>query len=887
MTPPSRNDIAASRRRRSSWRWLGAVTAICWAAVGSIHAGGSAESGGGGISVSWELLENIPDGHFNCALTLHNKGVAALSGDWSLHFNSASKLELGSAKSDFVLSHINGDFYLLRPKNGTDPIEFGGKRVIALRGSPWAINVSDAPSGFYFVPSRQSTSAGPIAVPIRLQPFPPAAKLRRGADDRLPVVTAETRYRENELLTKIPSDQLARVVPTPMKISSTDGTFLLTPSTTIFYEPTLAGEAKLLANQLDELLVGHVEIVENIPDKAPRGSIQLRSAATKSAESATKGEREGYTLTITPDCIEILGADPAGVFYASQTLRSLLPIKAFRRRNKEVSIDSVKVVDAPRFRYRGLHLDVARNFQSKQTVEKLLDLMAFYKLNRLHLHLTDDEGWRIEIRQLPELTKVGSRRGQTLDESAWLIPSQGSGSSPDAKSSPGTGYYSQDDFVEILRFAGQRHITVVPEIDLPGHARAAVKSMEARRRKLLAQGKADQANAFSLQDPDDKSKYESVQLWCDNVVDVGRESTYQFLDVVIGELQEIYKRAGVPLKCVHLGGDEVPKGAWEKSPACERLATDADSTISRTNQLEMYFLNRACKLLQGDSIQAACWEDCLLLEGDRDTAAGDHLRASGKPTPTAYVWNNVWGWGREDAAYRLANAGFDVVLCNATHLYFDLACEKDPLEPGYYWAGFVGMRAPFEFIPLDVFKNAAHTNMGHPIDEKTHSNRTRLTPTGTNHILGIQGQLWGENVRSPKSLEYMAFPRVIALAERAWAGSPSWAQIPDPIARSVGMQRDWNQFANRLGQRELPRLDFLSGGVLYRLPPPGAVVRDGRVSANVAFPGIAIRYTNDGTEPDLTASPYQEPIPLSSKIKLRSFDTRGRSSRTVNVGLHD
>src|SRR4029079_5944092 len=215
---------------------------------------------------------------------------------------------------------------------------------------------------------------------------------------------------------------------------------------------------------------------------------------------------EAYALTATLNVgIEIVGSDSAGVFYGIQTLRSLAPIESYRQNQSEVSIDAVRIADAPRFRYRGLHLDVARNFQSRETVEKLLDLMAFYKLSRLHLHLTDDEGWRVEIKQLPELTKVGSRRGQTLDESAWLIPSQGSGSSPDAKSSPGTGYYSQDDFVEILRFAGQRHITVVPEIDLPGHARAAVKSMEARRRKLLAQGKADQANAFSLQDPDDKS----------------------------------------------------------------------------------------------------------------------------------------------------------------------------------------------------------------------------------------------------------------------------------------------------------------------------------------------------------------------------------------------
>jgi hexosaminidase len=387
-----------------------------------------------------------------------------------------------------------------------------------------------------------------------------------------------------------------------------------------------------------------------------------------------------------------------------------------------------------------------------------------------------------------------------------------------------------------------------------------------------------------LQDPADKSQYESVQLWRDNVVDVGRENTYQFMQVVVDELRKIYKRAGVPLKCVHLGGDEVPKGAWGKSPACERIAIDSNAKVSRTNQLELHFLNRACDLLQRESIQPACWEDCLLLDVDRDPVAGDHLRALGKPTPTAYVWNNVWGWGREDAAYRLANAGFDVVLCNATHLYFDLACEKDPLDPGYYWANFVGMRAPFEFIPLDVFKNAAYTNMGQPIDEKTLANRARLTANGAGHILGIQGQLWGENLRDANSLEYMAFPRVIALAERAWARSPGWAQIPDSSARNAQIERDWNQFANRLGQRELPRLDYLAGGVRYRLPPPGVIVRDGTIRANVAFPGLGIRYSDDGSEPSDNAIPYQKPIPASANLKLRTFDTRGRGSRTTKIG---
>ena len=199
-----------------------------------------------------------------------------------------------------------------------------------------------------------------------------------------------------------------------------------------------------------------------------------------------------------------------------------------------------------------------------------------------------------------------------------------------------------------------------------------------------------------LTDPGDTSTYESVQGWRDNVIDVGRDASYEFLDVVIGELADMYRRAGVPLEYVHLGGDEVPKGAWEASPACRAIPTP-NPKLSRGQQLEIYFLKRACGIVEKHDATPACWDDCLLF------AAAD---TDWPQRPLAYVWNNVWGWGREDAAYRLANAGFDVVLANATNLYFDLATEKDPLEPGYYWAGFVDMRAPFEFNPFDFYQNA-------------------------------------------------------------------------------------------------------------------------------------------------------------------------------------
>jgi hexosaminidase len=294
--------------------------------------------------------------------------------------------------------------------------------------------------------------------------------------------------------------------------------------------------------------------------------------------------------------------------------------------------------------------------------------------------------------------------------------------------------------------------------------------------------------------------------------------------------------------------------------------------------LELHFLKRACDVVASYGAAPACWDDCLLFDLDDDNWPA---------RPTAYVWNNVWGWGREDAAYRLANAGFDVVLANATHLYFDLAYEKDPREPGSYWASFVDNRAPFEFNPLDVFQNAHTNSMGQPLTAAQFAKSVRLTAAGRKRIRGIQGGLWGENLRSPAAVEYMAFPRTIALAERAWAVEPDFAKLPDRKSREIAVSTAWNQFANALGQRELPRLSELAGEVRYRVPPPGAIVRDGKLHANVAFPGLTIHYTTDGRVPTIASPLYDDPLPAHPGYQLRAFDARGHASRSIALDPPD
>jgi hexosaminidase len=491
-------------------------------------------------------------------------------------------------------------------------------------------------------------------------------------------------------------------------------------------------------------------------------------------------------------------------------------------------------------------------------------------VNRLHLHLTDDEGWRLQIDALPELTEIGSKRGAACDHA--LPPSFGSGA--DVDTSSGTGYYDADEFIGIVRYAHARHIEVIPEFNMPGHARAAVLAMRARHDRLRAQGDIDEAERYLLSDPYDASVYESVQLWRDNVICIAMPSVDRFIDTVVAHVAALYREAGVPLKTIHTGGDEVPLGAWEGSPRCQALMRERGWT--HIGQLQADFVDRCRAILARHGLAFAGWEETALVYED------------GGPGFQVYAWNNAWGSGKEDVAYRLANAGYDVVLANAANLYFDLAYAKDPQEPGYYWAGFVETRHAFGFCPLDMIVSAATDPMGQSVPAERLAAMARLTPEGRRRVNGLQGQLWGENARTRDRIEYLAAPRLVALAERAWAPDPGWCAIADAEARTRAMDDAWNEFANRLGQRELARLDRAPLAYGYRLPPPGAVAVGRTIHANVALPGLALHYTLDGSEPDAASPRYTEPVEAgqgAAVFKVATFDTRGRKSATVVIAL--
>jgi hexosaminidase len=832
------------------------------------------------LAIQFNLIENVYEGleQFKAAIVLTNNSAAPLSGNWSIYFNFLRMIFPESVSEGFHIQHINGDFFCLTPTPAFQPVAPNTPITIGFVAKYWAIKSIDAPVGFYIIYNdNDGNPLAPEAIKnFSIGAFSRPAQLIRHTGDHLPVPTALSRFEQDNNLHLLPKDDLSPISPKPVFLKKGTGVFKILPSHRIAHTPALKAEAQYLSNLLAESLGTPLVIVEgNIGEiRLGMGDVEMDGNLEKRASAA-------YHLEVHTNGIDIIATDATSVFYGIQSLRMLLGSNQ-ESDTTAVSVAFIEIRDAAGFAYRGLHLDVGRNFHSIESIRKVLDMMALYKLNKFHFHLTDDEGWRIEIADLPELTQIGGRRGHTMTEKDCLLPSYGSGSDPNDPSSSGNGFYSRQQLIELLQYAHQLHIEVIPAIDFPGHARAAIRAMEARYHHYISLGDTAAAHAYLLTDWEDASVYESVQMWRKNVVNIGMESTYAFIEKVVDELISMYAEAGVALPMVHIGGDEVPEGVWMQSPACQQLMS-LHPKLKDAQDLSDYFLRRVNQILSSRGILTAGWEEIAMT----------HKGGKRMPNPTfsgeqmvPYIWNTIWGGGEEEVAYALANSGYKVVLSNAPNLYFDFAYDKDPEEPGYYWGGYLNTENTFKFQPFDLYQCAEQDVLGNSIDAALkYKNAIRLTEKGRNNILGIQGQLWSETIRSAERIEYLLFPRMIALAERAWGNEPNWANEKDPVLRQDAYTAAWNEFANRLGQIELPRLDAMFGGIRYRIPLPGAKVENGVLKANVEFPGLDIRYTTDGTEPTVHSALYAEPVAVAETkvFLLKTFDRNGRSSRLATV----
>jgi hexosaminidase len=491
------------------------------------------------------------------------------------------------------------------------------------------------------------------------------------------------------------------LIPIPAKITTRTAVFKLTASTQIEATDSLRGHAERLRDELRPATGFPLPIVTRATGS--RITLAIDEAVARVGD-------EAYRLSVAADAVVITAAKPVGITHGTQTLRQLLPPAIFRRAvvaDVAWTVPSVDIEDAPRFSWRGSHLDVGRHFMPKATVLKHIDLLALHKLNIFHWHLTEDQGWRIEIKKYPKLTEVGAWRKDSMVPPLTRDPEKRKFSGQ-----PHSGFYTQDDVREVVRYAADRGITVVPEIEMPGHAQAAIAAYP----ELGNTG----------------TKHEVQTYWgiSDHVFGVS-DKVITFLENVLDEVLALF-----PSKFIHVGGDEVPKREWKESAAAQ--ARMKELGLKDEEQLQSWFITHFDKWLAARGRRLIGWDE--ILEGGLAPGA------------------TVMSWRGEKGGIAAAKAGHDVVMAPEKPTYFDYDNSED--EP----------------LPIRRLNTLAEVYAYEPVPKE-------LSAEEAEHVLGAQGQLWTEYMPDPLRMEYMAWPRLCALAEVLW--SPPKTRDPADFARRL------------------------------------------------------------------------------------------------------
>ncbi len=783
---------------------------------------------------------------YRSTITLSNIGKTLNDKDFSIIIPSPRRI-LSVVGDQFKIEHITGDLNRLTPTDKFAGIAAGKSIQINLISEYWHVSDFDtfprwmvsANGQTKTIKNTDTEDVTQFATPLT------TAQGKRASSDQNLILDSLKRY--DVYTAKIDAAAAKdRIIPAPIEqkitkansVSIQHGLFLnQVPADSKDVFAQALKKYKLLAKNKDQALLVNIAID---PSK-----IQLPEAKKDG----------GYTLIIQDGVAQVHGFDAAGAMNGFNSLLSLIDIQS------KDNLSAMVVNDAPRYEYRGMMLDTARNFKSKQHVLSLIDQMSQLKLNKLHLHLSDDEGWRLQINGLDELTSVGAQRGlNSSNEQTQLLPQLGHGTEPQKSD----GFYTRADFIEILKYAKARNIEVIPEIDMPGHSRAAVVSMEARYNNLMKAGNKKAAEQYRLLDPSDTSQVTTVQFYDKKgFMNVCLPSSKDFAKKVIAEVNAMYTEAGVQLSTWHYGGDEaknimlgggyasaaeakpgqgiIDKKAqnfpYEKSPACQALVKNG--TVGSFDELTTWFGKEINKELVPHKINSfQSWQDGL-----------SHLKSASEMTvkPTVNVWDTLF-WGGTEVVSKFNQKGFDIVLSNPDYLYLDMPNEIDPAERGYYWAARANpLKKIFSFAPGNLAQNA-ETSVDR--DGKAMS---ITSPATAPSIKGISGHLWSETQRTDAQAEYMIYPRIFAIAERAW-NKPSWENFTANTVYSSeskhvdqqALDNDYNRFVNAVGARGLEKLD--AHHIQYRLPKVGAKIINGVLNANTEIPNVQIQYSTDGKQ---------------------------------------
>ena len=486
-----------------------------------------------------------------------------------------------------------------------------------------------------------------------------------------------------------PEATAQQIVPQPVKVATRPGRFVLTKRTIISTDAVSAVTGRQLASYLEPATGITFQVRSAGP--APAHSISLRRDRTL----ARLGD-EGYILDVRPTGITARAFGAAGLFYAVQTIRQLLPPQIFREapvQGVDWTMTSTTIEDYPRFQWRGGHLDAGRHFMPKEFVKKYIDLLALHKMNVFHWHLTEDQGWRLEIRKYPKLTEVGAWRKETLVGR----PRDGNKTFDGKRHG---GFYTQEDVREIVAYAKARHITVVPEIEMPGHASAAIAAYP----ELGVTGQPlDVATTWGV---------------FSDILNAD-PSTITFMQDVLSEVLDMF-----PGRYIHVGGDEADKSKWKASEKIQ--ARIKELGLQDEHELQSWFIRQMDNFLVARKRRLVGWDE--ILEGGLAENAV------------------VMSWRGTKGGIAAARAGHDVIMAPTSHTYMDYYQSKDDAKEPLAIGGFLPLETVYAFEPVPA----------------------ELEAEFARHVLGAQGQLWTEYMPNPKQVEYMAFPRMSALAEVVW-----------------------------------------------------------------------------------------------------------------------
>ncbi len=564
-----------------------------------------------------------------------------------------------------------------------------------------------------------------------------------------------------------------QIIPAPFHQELEKGVFVLNEKTVLRYDEDLKETVKYFNAYLKKGLGVSMQLNK----ETEKNSIILEKDTTIINE-------EAYRLFISETNIKIQSSTKKGAFYAIQTLRQLLP-ECFENGsciNKEFAIKALTVLDAPRFSYRGMHLDVGRHFFSVSAIKKYIDMLAMLKMNTFHWHLTEDQGWRIEIKKYPRLTEIGSYREETLIGHYNDQPHQFDGQRYG-------GFYTQEEIKEVVAFATSRNITIIPEIEMPGHSQAAIAAYP----ELGCSGEevkvATKWGVFE-------------EVYCPN------QKTFAFLENVLDEVVDLF-----PGKYIHIGGDEAPKTKWKSCNHCQQLIKEKGLKDERG--LQSYFIAKMEKYINSKGKQIIGWDE--ILEGGL------------APNATVMFWRGT------DGAVQAAKEGHDLILSPTSNCYFDYYQsdnENEPLAIG----GFLPLEKVYNFNPIPEGMN--------PSEEK--------------HVLGAQGNVWTEYMPTYEKVEYMAFPRAVALSEVVWTKDKN---------------KDYSCFISRLANFH-NRLDTLNVNYANHLYEVNGKLKNENeelfYSLETLMDSKIIRYTLDGNDPIGSSEVYDKPLLIQSDMNIKA-----------------